>query len=310
MGLKKKLFITGASGFLGWNLCKQLAAHYEIVGTYFRNQFEHPLVNWQRINLLETKQLKVLVQETAPDLIVHLAAISNTGFCEQHPALSHHINVYTTVTLAEVAQELEIPILYTSTDLVFNGNNPPYDEYSFPHPLLTYGEQKLAAEEALLDSCDRVLICRLPLLFGWAADYHQNFFMDWYQKLKNKEPIQAFTDEYRTPISGKVAAEWLHVAVQYLLAVDKPSESILNLGGIERISRYDFALAMAKAFKIKKPNIEGLTHQDVDLATPRPKDVSMDSTLAQKLLNYTPPSIEQQLLDIISNANNGLNRIA
>lgn len=296
MGLKKKLFITGASGFLGWNLCKQLAEHYEIVGTYFRNQFEQPLIQWERINLLETKQLKELVHQVSPDLIVHLAAISNTGFCEQHPALSHHINVYTTVTLAEAAKELEIPILYTSTDLVFNGNNPPYDEYSFPHPLLMYGEQKLAAEEALLDSYDRVLVCRLPLLFGWAGDYHHNFFIDWYQKLKNKESIQAFTDEYRTPISGTIASEWLHVAVQYLLAVDKPSESILNLGGIDRISRYDFAVAMAKTFEFKNPKIEALTHEEAELTAPRPKDVSMDSKLAQQLLNYTPPTIQEQLL--------------
>ncbi|MCP4440133.1 MAG: NAD(P)-dependent oxidoreductase [Aureispira sp.] len=298
MMAKKKLFITGASGFLGWNLCMLLAEHYQIVGTYFRNQFDHDQLEWERINLLETKQLKELVQKVKPDLIVHLAAISNTSFCEQHPALSHHINVYTTVTLAESAKELEIPILYTSTDLVFNGNNPPYDEFNFPYPLMMYGEQKLAAEDALLDSYDRVLVCRLPLMFGWAADYHSNFFIDWYQKLKNGEPIHAFIDEYRTPISGTVASEWLHKAIQYLLAMDKPTESLLNMGGMERISRYDFAIQMAKVFELPDNTIEATSLADVELAAPRPKDVSMDNQLARELLNYTPPSIQKQLLSL------------
>ena len=78
--MKKKLLVTGASGFLGHMLCPMLAPDYDITGTYFRNLPAQEAVKWIRINLLETKKIGHLIKEYRPDAIVHLAAISNTTF--------------------------------------------------------------------------------------------------------------------------------------------------------------------------------------------------------------------------------------
>ena len=171
-----KILVTGASGFLGWNFCQAFSKQYDIVGTYFRNQPDDLAIEWVRINLLETPQIIKLIKKEQPDLVVHLAAISNAAFCEQHPALSHHINVYTTIALAEASKTVGIPMIFASTDLVFNGNSAPYAEDDFCYPLSQYGQQKQMAEETLLGDFDHVFVARFPVLFGAAPVYSHNFF--------------------------------------------------------------------------------------------------------------------------------------
>lgn len=294
-----KILVTGASGFLGWNFCKAFAKEYTIVGTYFRNQPDDLSIEWVRINLLETPQIIKLIKKEQPDLVIHLAAIANASFCEQHPALSHHINVYTTIALAEASKAVGVPMIFASTDLVFNGNSAPYAEDDFSYPLSQYGQQKQMAEEALLGDFEHVFVVRFPLMFGAAPAYSHNFFTTSLTKLQDLEPIQVFTDEYRTMISGQVASEWLHRLISYCLdasIIDK--EHLFHLGGSERLSRYDWALKMATVFELEKSFIEPVLQKDLDLVPARPADVSLDSSMAMDLLDFTPPSVERQFLEL------------
>ena len=166
-----KLLLTGASGFLGWHICQQIPPQFEVHGVYYRQNYAHQQVHWHKCNLLEEKDLSKMFNELKPDIVVHAAAIANANFCEEHPALSYHVNVYSTIALAELCEAANIPLLFISSDLVFNGNNAPYEEEDFPFPISRYGEQKLAAEEALLDDFKKTMVCRLPLLFGFGPDY-------------------------------------------------------------------------------------------------------------------------------------------
>lgn len=293
---KTKVFLTGASGFLGWNFSKKWLNEYVLSGTFFRNCPSEIPIDWIRINLLETKQLIRLVKEKKPDIIVHLAAISNANFCEQHPALSHHINVYTTIALAEVAQELGIPLIFSSTDLVFNGNSAPYEEEDFCYPLSQYGTQKQMAEEAILGDYENSFVGRLPLMFGFTPHYTQNFFTHTLLQLQQNQTVQAFTDEYRTMVSAEVASEWLHRYIEYSLdSTISNKEKLLHLGGSESQSRYDFAVLTAQKFHLDSSLILPTLQKDLDLIPPRPADVSLDSALASKTLLYKAPALEQQL---------------
>jgi dTDP-4-dehydrorhamnose reductase len=291
-----KLLITGASGFLGWHICQQIPPQFEVHGIYYRQNYPQEQVEWHRCNLLEETDLAELFHKIKPDIVLHAAAIANANFCEEHPALSYHVNVYSTIALAELCEAAKIPLLFISSDLVFNGNNAPYGEEDFPFPISRYGEQKLAAEEALLDDFEQTMICRLPLLFGLGPDYSSCFFKDWLDALQKGEPISAFTDEYRTPISAYTAAEGIWKAITFLLKPPLEKENrLLHLGGSERISRYELACLIAAVFEIDQPNIEAVLRKDAALLAPRPEDVSLDSSLAAKLLNFEAKSIKEQL---------------
>lgn len=300
--MKKKLLITGASGFLGHTLCKVLASEYELIGTYFRNLPDQESVQWVCINLLETNRIEELIEEYKPDAILHLAAISNTAFCEQHPALSHHINVYTTVALAEVASMLQIPLLYTSTDLVFNGHSAPYEEDDFVYPISQYGEQKQMAEELLLTEFERTLIIRLPLLFGQGPSYTNNFYQSSITQLKAGTSVVAFTDEYRSILHTSVASQGIALALDYALN-PTPSwehkERLFHLGADRAYSRYDFMVAVAESLGVSTTLITPSLQAQAPRAHIRPANVALDSTLAQEILGFSPPSLATQLRMII-----------
>jgi dTDP-4-dehydrorhamnose reductase len=293
-----KVLLTGASGFLGWNFCQQASKDYELIGTYFRNQPTDVDINWVKINLLDTPEVSKLIDRVQPDIVVHLAAISKPTFCEEHPALSHHINVYTAVAVAEASQKLGIPMIFSSTDLVFNGSSGPYTEDDFSYPLSQYGLQKQMAEESLLGDFEHVFVARLPLLFGNAPDYTSNFYTQTIKNLQEGEPVRAFIDEYRTMISASVASIWLRKLIEYVLdsnLAQAQKEHLLHLGGSESCSRYEFALMVAKQFGLDKQLIVPTMQKELDLVPVRPPDVSLDSSLANKTLWYKAPSLEEQL---------------
>jgi dTDP-4-dehydrorhamnose reductase len=297
--MTKKVLLTGASGFLGWNFCKQVSTDYELVGTYFRNQPTDIDITWVKINLLDTPEISKLIDRVQPDIVVHLAAIANTAFCEEHPALSHHINVYTAVAVAEASQKAGIPMIFSSTDLVFNGNSGPYTEDDFSYPLSQYGLQKQMAEESLLGDFEHVFVARLPLMFGETPTYTSNFYTQTIKNLQEGEPVRAFIDEYRTMISASVASSWLQKLIEYALDTTprgEEKEHLLHLGGSESCSRYEFALKMAKAFELDKQLIVPTMQKELDLVPVRPPNVSLDSSLASQTLFYKAPSLEEQLL--------------
>lgn len=294
--MKPKVLLTGASGFLGWNFCQKWKDSYDFVGTYFRNCPSEIDIQWERINLLETKSLMALVQETKPDIVLHLAAIANAAFCEQHPALSHHVNVYTTIALAEAARLADIPMIFSSTDLVFNGSSAPYQEDDFCYPLSQYGSQKQMAEEVLLNDFEGVFVARLPLLFGFAPTYSSNFFTQSLEKFQKGKTVSAFTDEFRTMISADTAGQWLNELIRYTLNTKtENSEKLLHLGGIESCSRYDFAVKTAEIFGFDSQLVLPILQKDLDLFPARPADVSLNSELASKTLLYQAASLEMQL---------------
>jgi len=258
----------------------------------------HPAITWHRLNLLETKEIPALLNKVAPDLIIHAAAIANANFCEEHPALSHHVNVYASIALAEAAAKLDLPILFISTDLVFNGHSGPYAEDDFPYPLSVYGGQKLAVEESFLNDFEKTMVARLPLLFGWGPSYTQPFLKDWVEKLQAGEIVNAFEDEYRTAISAEDAVKGLEKLVTYLLdnAIDwSAKKRLFHLGGNDRLSRYELGLLIAKYLSLDETLLLPSLQQESTLKAPRPKDVSLTSELARTWLSFKPSSTIEQL---------------
>ncbi|MEL6461931.1 MAG: sugar nucleotide-binding protein, partial [Cyanobacteria bacterium J06621_15] len=91
---------------------------------------------------------------------------------------------------------------------------------------------------------------------------------------------------------GQTAAEGL------LLALEKV-QGIIHLGGIEKISRYDFGRLLVEIFEIPNAKIQASLQKDVKMAAPRPSDVSLDSSKAFEL-GYSPSSLREQLFSVNS----------
>ena len=286
--MKNKLLITGCSGFLGWNLCQIARQKWQVYGTYYFNAVEIPGVKTFKIDLRDIGETKKLFQEIRPDAVIHTAAQSSPNFCQTHREESYQINVTASLNLAALCGDYNIPCVFTSTDLVFNGLNPPYKETDPVSPVSYYGEQKVLAEAGMLERYPKTAVCRMPLMFGIPSPNSNSFIQPFIKNLREGKELKLFVDEFRTPVSGNTAAKGL------LLALEKVN-GYLHLGGKERISRYDFGCLMAEVLELPKDLLKSCFQKDVKMAAPRPKDLDLDSSKAFNL-GYQPLSVGEELI--------------
>ncbi len=269
----KKLLVTGASGFLGWNICQTAKNAWKTFGTVFSHRVENAGVNIMRIDLTDYKELRKLFQDIHPDAVIHTAAKSDPNFCQTHRIESQKINVDASINVAALCADHKIPCVFTSTDLVFDGLNAPYREEDPVCPVNFYGEQKVLAEKGMLKYHPVVAVCRMALMFGIPGPGAKSFIQPMIEAMRAGRELRLFVDEFRTPISVKAAVCGI------FLALGKVS-GLLHLGGIERISRYDFGKLLMDTLGIHEARLIPCRQQDVVVAAPRPPDVSLDSSKA------------------------------
>jgi len=283
----KNLLITGASGFLGWNLIRAAKSDWTIFGTYSSHPVTIPDISLIKSDLTNFKDLKRLFDHTKLDAVIHTAAISNPNFCQENRSDTHKINTKAPINIASFCSDLKIPCLFTSSDLVFDGLNPPYTEDDEPSPINAYGEQKALAEEGIKERYPATVICRMPLMFGDPGPVATSFIQPLIKALKSIDEVNLFVDEYRTPLSGRNAAEGLMLAF-------KNMPPIIHLGGHEKISRFDFGRLLADVFGIRKAKLKQCKQKDMDMPAPRPPDVSFDISKA-KALGFQPNPLREEL---------------
>ncbi|UKP00170.1 SDR family oxidoreductase [Nostoc sp. UHCC 0870] len=286
----KKLLITGVSGFLGWHLCQIAKQNWQVYGTYYYHNIEISGINLIKLNLTDFAELQQAFREIQPDAVIHTAARSQPNFCQIHPEESHLINVTASSNIAGLCADYAIPCVFTSTDLVFDGLNAPYKETDAVCPVNIYGEQKVLAEIQMLERYPMTAVCRMPLMFGNATPTAKSFIQPFIEILNQRKELNLFIDEFRTPTSAKTAVQGL------LLALAKVN-GIIHLGGKERISRYDFGRLLVDVFQLPAIGLKGCRQQDVQMAAPRPADVSLDSSKAF-ILGYQPRSIKEELEEL------------
>lgn len=162
--MKRKLLITGSSGFLG---CR-LALH-------FKGKYDLLLPAHDELNICREEAVRTFLEEHRPDVVVHCAALSNTGYCEQHPDESHRVNVQGTVRVAKACKAIGAKLIFMSSDQVYNGTHQkgPLEEDVALMPVNVYGRHKLEAEQRALWNLPDAVGLRLT----WMYDLPTSFGM-------------------------------------------------------------------------------------------------------------------------------------
>ncbi len=284
---RKRLLVTGASGFLGWNICSVACKSWDVFGVAFSTPLEVCGVNIKVVDLTDSYNLKQLFIEIEPDAVIHAAAAANTSYCQINQKESHRINVDTSINIAGLCMKWNIPLVFVSTDMVFDGLNAPYEEEDPVCPVNVYGEQKVLAEEEMIKRYPEITICRTSIMFGYHPEGLKNWFQKNVESMRMRRDVQLFVDEYRTFLSVRKAVSGL------LLAIGSKS-GILHLSGDERVSRYDFARIVTRVFNISNARLTPCFLREVPVTAPRAKDLSMNNNKA-KALGFNPSSIEKEL---------------
>lgn len=295
----KRCLITGASGFLGWNLCQVAQKAFEVHALAHRHIFDIPGVSVVLADITDREACAETFKQVAPDAVIHAAAIADPNVCQRDPELSRSVNYESSVVLARLCEDAGIPMVFVSTDLVFDGTQGNYSESDDVNPVSVYAEHKVAAEEALRRMHEQAIICRVPVMFGDPGPASKSFIQPILSSLEAGREVTLYTDEYRTPVGGLSAARGIVAMLEHGVP------GIYHLGGTTRISRFDFGKQLVAVYG-KSPDeilslmslLVGVRQKDSVQIAPRPADVSLNSNKAYAL-GYNPLNIAVELQQVI-----------
>lgn len=262
--------VTGAGGQLGSVLFRELVkAGHSPIGLVSPAGPEPAGGRVVRVDLTDIVAVAAAIEAASPRHIIHTAAIAGVATALADPARARRVNVVATGDLARLAMRLGARFVFTSTDMVFNGEEAPYAEAHQPSPLSLYGRTKLEGELAARSN-PNALIVRLPLLYGEPAVARASTFLSQIAALRGGAPLPLFVDEFRTPLSLEDAA----------LALVRVAESdragVIHVAGPERLSRMDMGRLLAEALGVTDPELRAVRRSDVPAAEPRARDLSLD----------------------------------
>jgi dTDP-4-dehydrorhamnose reductase len=277
----RRVYITGANGLLGQKSVALFAKGWEVLGIDLQQgpSFNLKSVEYRQIDFTEKETLLRSLHELNPDVILNAGAFTNVDGCEREKEAAYSANVGAVQNLVEYCSGARCKLIQLSTDYVFDGKNGPYPEDAKKDPVGYYGQTKYEAEEVIKSTLSNYLIARTNVLYGTANNVRPNFVTWLIQTLKEGKAVRIVTDQYNNPILADNLAEALRECAE------KDLTGVLNLGGGEYLSRYDFALRIAEVFELDTQLITPIVTEDLGQAAPRPLKGGLDEGLARKLLS-------------------------
>ena len=224
----QKILITGASGFVGSRFVER-----------WRNDFVILAPSHAELDITDAQAVERYVIENSPQGILHLAALSNTWYCEQHPDESYRVNVEGVCNLAAAAARNGVKFVFFSSDQVYNGNceSGPLNEDVAVAPETVYGRHKLEAEQRALELCPTAVALRVTWMYDverTGMPVHANFVLNIAKAIKERTPLVLPVREYR-------GITWVRDIVEYLPATFNLAGGVYNYGAGCTMDTYETA---------------------------------------------------------------------
>lgn len=289
----KRILLIGSNGLLGQKLCETIVrgGAYELSLATREGQPVRPVAGAQylKCDITSKKEVKSAISASEPDVIINAAAMTNVDACESERERCWKINVEGVENIIDAAKRKAIPIIHISTDYVFDGKSGPYVEDDRPNPLSYYGKSKLASENALRTSGLPFFIARTMVLYGFVPTAKQNFVLWLINNLENKKPVRIVDDQLGNPTLVDDLAYGL------IQGFELERTGIYHLAGRDVISRYQFALNVAKVFELDASLITPVKTAEFHQPAPRPLNSGLVTLKAEVELGYKPSTSEQGL---------------
>jgi dTDP-4-dehydrorhamnose reductase len=220
-----KVVLTGSSGMLGHDI----AAVFE----------DHDLEGFSSkdLDITDREEVYGRIRDLRPDLVIHAAAYTDVDGCESDRDRAFRINGIGTRNLAIACQSTGCPIVYISSDYVFDGKKgSPYTEWDDPNPVNVYGLSKLMGERFIVSLTNRFFIVRTSWLFGKAG---RNFVDTICCLLQERDAIDVVDDQVGCPTYTRDLALKLREVIQ-------AGYGIYHVTNSSHCSWYEFAAEIAR----------------------------------------------------------------
>ena len=279
-----KLLITGGSGFLG----RRAAAHFQARGC----QVLTP--SHGQLDITDAASVRAWFRENRPDAVIHTAAVSDTGLCQQKPEWSETINVDGCVHLAESCREFGGKLVICSSDQVYSGSclPGPHREDEAVTPNNVYGRQKLRAEQKCLAILPETVCLRLSWMYAKVSDPGErgNFLSTL------KAALEDDTRPLTWPIHDRRGITQVEAVVRNLPAALELPGGVYNFGAENHANTYETVRSVLETLKLESARNRLVPNTEAFAANPR--DISMDLTRLREA-GIVFPSTEQCLLEAL-----------
>lgn len=261
-----KILITGSSGFLGSRLVSYLKDRHELL-----------LPSHSDMNVSREEAVMAYMAESSPHIVIHCAALSNTGYCQGHPEDSHRVNVQGTVKIAKACKHIGAKLIFMSSDQVYNGTPKlgPLKECDVLQPVSVYGQHKLEAEQRALRNYPQSVGLRLTWMYDVPSSFmklNSNILVNLKNAFEEGRTIQASTNEYRG-----VTNVW--EVVNNIEKTFQLPGGVYNYGSYNSLNSYELHLKAAHMMGLEEPSRWILPDRERFLFQAR--NLTMDSVLAQ-----------------------------
>jgi dTDP-4-dehydrorhamnose reductase len=283
-----RILVTGGSGRLGSALLDRLVhdGRHEVVAWSGTTVGVRNGVAIRPVELTDGRRVADALDEADPDAVIHAGALSSAEAVHRDPARGRDVNVEATRRLADWAGSRGRRLVFTSTDLVFDGSRSWYREDDEARPVLGYGRTKLEAEAHVV-AAPAGLVARLSLLYGPNPSGRPGFFDLAIEALRRGESRPFFRDEFRTPLDYRTAAAAL------MQLAESGAVGIVHVGGRERLSRYELMRRAAAVLGIEPGLVRHGSQSETTLPEPRPADASLDTSRLDMLC----PALERPAVE-------------
>jgi dTDP-4-dehydrorhamnose reductase len=171
---------------LGQDLTARLQARHEVI----------PLTRADA-DITDADGITGAIRRASPEAVVHTAALTAVDRCESERDLAFRVNGDGTRNIALACGDLKIPLLYLSTDYVFDGKKKePYVETDATHPINVYGESKLEGERQVSRLLEHYWIVRTSWLFGL---HGRNFVRAIVDQANSGVTLRVVSDQFGSP---------------------------------------------------------------------------------------------------------------
>jgi len=265
-----KILVTGINGQVGHALMHELTEH-ELIG-----------LSRDDCDLTNPDQIKQVIDQHHPDLIINPAAYTKVDQAEDEPELAFKINRDAPKVIAEKAQEYHIPLIHFSTDYVFDGEKKAaYVEDDPTHPLGVYGQSKFAGEEVIQAVGGHIYIFRTSWVY---SNIGHNFYLTMKRLSTEQDEINVVADQFGVPTSNTFIAEQIKAIIPQLT---ENNTGVYHMVPYGSCSWYEFAKEIISQTNIKfnLKNLHPIATDEFPTKTKRPSNSILSNAKIKQTFN-------------------------
>lgn len=266
-----KIILFGATGLVGSRIVDLLSERIDIMAP-----------RRSEVDLTDSENIKRYLDGKRVDYIVYAAGIAKQDQAEEEKEFALMLNAKTPALISKIANEESIPVIYFSTDAVFDGNKSekPYNEVDHINPVNYYGFTKAKGEDAVLRGGRKNLVLRLISVYSGKFEKKKYFARRVLDKLSANEVCEGITDLYFNPSFSD------DICYSLASSIEKEVSGIFHIGACDIITNYDFMVNMAKEFSYDEKLIKKTKFRDFfkDHPAKRGQYTWLDTTKGQKIL--------------------------